>query len=134
MGIFARCVSQNRPWRKTLVCSPIHSMRSTVPSDCSRTPCTPFHGPRQKNHPSRATNSLFAKRPGTEACLDRIVVFKLSNNSKAEQIFACLNSDHSSGMAKQDFFRFRNESRNDNVDSYFGVYRWAITGYDKKAP
>src|ERR1700728_1495812 len=90
--------------------------------------------PQQQSHPSRATNSLFAKRPGVEACLERIVVFKLSGNGKTQQILACLNSDHSSGMAKQDFFRFGIKSRHDNVDPYLGVYRWTVTGNDKKSP
>ena len=87
-----------------------------------------------KKHHSRARTSLLAKRPGSNARLDPIFVFILPSNSKTEQIFACLNSDHSAGMAKQDFFRFRIESRHDNVDLYFDVYRWTVTGYDKHAP
>jgi hypothetical protein len=89
--------------------------------------------PQQQSHPSRATDSLFAKRPGIEARVDRMIVFKPSSNSKTEQIAGCLSSDHSPGIAKQDFFRFWIESRHDNVDSYLGVYRWTVTGYDEKA-
>lgn len=87
-----------------------------------------------ENHQSRARTSLLAKRPSSNACLDYIFAIKLSNNSKTEQIFACLNSDHSAGMAKQDFFRCRIESRHDNVDFYFDVYRWTVTGYDEHSP
>jgi hypothetical protein len=98
----------------------------------SQSHVTSFHN--NKAIPRVQQNSLFAKRPGVEACLERIVLFKLSGNSKTQQIFAYLNSDHSSGMAKQDFFRFGIKSRHDNVDSYLGVYQWTVTGNDKKAP
>jgi hypothetical protein len=89
--------------------------------------------PHQQTYPALAANSLFAKGPGIEARVDRIIVFKSSSNSKTEKVVAWLNSDHSSAMGKQDFFRFRIKSRHDNVDSYFGVYRWTVTGNDEKA-
>lgn len=76
---------------------------------------------------------LLTKRPGRNAFLNCIIVFKLSSNSKSQQIFASLNSNHSTCMAKQEFARLRIKSRHDNVDFYLDVDRRTATGYDKDA-
>ena len=75
-----------------------------------------------------------AKRTGSNAFLDCIVLFKFSSDSKPEQIFALLNSDDSAGMAKQKFARRWIASWHDYLNFYFDVHRGAVAGYDKSPP
>jgi hypothetical protein len=77
---------------------------------------------------SRSTKSI-----GSNSFFNCIVVFKLSSDSKSEQIFAPLNSDCAAGMMEQDFARCRIEGWHHDLDFDFRVYRGTDTGKDKGA-